>query len=254
MSAVRRRRAGSALADVSVLVVAPDEALSHGHRDDHRVAVGEGVSSRMPGPGLAASDVAAGGTHAQAEAQTAILTGRRAGGGQGLGYMRAGADGGHRVRLMVKTAVSCPQYGHWIQEDRRYEVELGTFSVSLSVRDLATSRSFYERLGFTVFHDASERGYLILRNGRCTIGLFQGMFEGNILTFNPGWDDDAQPLVAFTDVRDVQAALDDAGVELLNRADPDSDGPDNLMLTDPDGNVILLDQHVPRPGRPTAST
>jgi catechol 2,3-dioxygenase-like lactoylglutathione lyase family enzyme len=133
-------------------------------------------------------------------------------------------------------------------------VDLGTFSVSLSVKDLATTRAFYERLGFTVFHDATEQHYLILRNGSCTIGLFEGMFEGNILTFNPGWDDDAQPLGAFTDVRDIQAVLDEAGMELLNRADPDSSGPENLMLTDPDGNVILIDQHVPRPAgsSPTA--
>jgi catechol 2,3-dioxygenase-like lactoylglutathione lyase family enzyme len=132
-------------------------------------------------------------------------------------------------------------------------VDLGTFSVSLSVKDLATTRAFYERLGFTVFHDASEQRYLILRNGRCTIGLFEGMFEGNILTFNPGWDDDAQPLETFTDVRDIQAALDDAGVELLNRADPESSGPENVMLTDPEGNVILFDQHVPRPGGSSSS-
>jgi lactoylglutathione lyase len=127
-------------------------------------------------------------------------------------------------------------------------MDLGTFSLSLSVKDLATTRAFYEKLGFTVFHDASEQGYLILRNGECTIGLFQGMFEGNILTFNPGWDRQAQALEAFDDVRDIQADLQAAGVELLNEADPGSDGPENIMLTDPEGNVILIDQHVPRPG------
>ena len=127
-------------------------------------------------------------------------------------------------------------------------MDLGTFSVSLSVKDLATTRAFYEKLGFSVFHDASEQGYLILRSGDCTIGLFRGMFEGNILTFNPGWDHDAQALDAFDDVRDIQAQLKAAGVELLNEADADSSGPENLMLTDPEGNVILIDQHVPRPG------
>ena len=127
-------------------------------------------------------------------------------------------------------------------------MDLGTFSVSLSVKDLATTRAFYEKLGFTVFHDAVEQGYLILRNGECTIGLFQGMFEGNILTFNPGWDRQAQALEAFDDVRGIQADLQAAGVELLNEADPASDGPENIMLTDPEGNVILIDQHVPRPG------
>jgi lactoylglutathione lyase len=127
-------------------------------------------------------------------------------------------------------------------------MDLGTFSLSLSVKDLATTSAFYEKLGFTVFHDASEQGYLILRNGECTIGLFQGMFEGNILTFNPGWDRQAQALEVFDDVRDIQADLQAAGVELLNEADPASDGPENIMLTDPEGNVILIDQHVPRPG------
>jgi catechol 2,3-dioxygenase-like lactoylglutathione lyase family enzyme len=127
-------------------------------------------------------------------------------------------------------------------------MDLGTFSVSLSVKDLATSRDFYEKLGFTVFHDASEQGYLILRNGECTLGLFQGMFEGNILTFNPGWDREAQALDDFEDVRQIQAGLKAAGVELLNEADADSTGPENVMLTDPEGNVILIDQHVPKPG------
>lgn len=127
-------------------------------------------------------------------------------------------------------------------------MDLGTFSVSLSVKDLATSRDFYEKLGFTVFHDASEQDYLILRNGECTLGLFQGMFEGNILTFNPGWDREAQALDDFEDVRQIQAGLKAAGVELLNEADADSTGPENVMLTDPEGNVILIDQHVPKPG------
>jgi catechol 2,3-dioxygenase-like lactoylglutathione lyase family enzyme len=126
-------------------------------------------------------------------------------------------------------------------------MDLGTFSLSLSVKDLGTSRDFYKKLGFSVFHDASEQSYMILRNGDCTIGLFEGMFEGNILTFNPGWGADAQPLEAFEDVRAIQAALDGAGVELLSRADTDLTGPDNLMITDPDGNVILVDQHVPKP-------
>jgi len=119
-------------------------------------------------------------------------------------------------------------------------MDLGTFSVSLSVKDLATSRDFYEKLGFTVFHDASEQDYLILRNGECTLGLFQGMFEGNILTFNPGWDHDAQELDDFEDVREIQDGLRAAGVELLNEADPNSSGPENIMLTDPDGNDLML--------------
>ncbi|MEX1296268.1 MAG: VOC family protein [Candidatus Limnocylindrales bacterium] len=127
-------------------------------------------------------------------------------------------------------------------------MDLGTFSVSLSVKDLSTTRAFYEKLGFSVFHDASEQHYLILRNGDCTIGLFEGMFEGNILTFNPGWDRDAQAVDDFDDVRDIQAGLEAVGVELMSRADPDSTGPADIMLSDPEGNVILIDQHVPRPG------
>ena len=127
-------------------------------------------------------------------------------------------------------------------------MDLGTFSLSLSVKDLATTRAFYEKLGFSVFHDASEQHYLILRNGECTIGLFEGMFEGNILTFNPGWDRDARALERFEDVRDIQAGLQAAGVELQDKADPDSTEPASIMLTDPEGNVILIDQHVPRPG------
>ena len=128
-------------------------------------------------------------------------------------------------------------------------MDLGTFSLSLSVKDLATTRAFYEKLGFGVFHDATEQGYLILRNGDCTLGLFQGMFEGNILTFNPGWDRRAQALDGFEDVRDIQARLMAAGVDLLDEAEADSTGPENIMLSDPDGNVILIDQHVPRPAK-----
>ena len=127
-------------------------------------------------------------------------------------------------------------------------MDLGTFSVSLSVKDLAAARAFYEKLGFTVFHDASEANYLILRNGGCTIGLFEGMFEGNILTFNPGWDDDTQALESFDDVREIQARLKGSGVDLMSEAEPDATDPASIMVTDPDGNVILIDQHVPKPG------
>ena len=127
-------------------------------------------------------------------------------------------------------------------------MDLGTFSLSLSVKDLAATRAFYEKLGFTVFHDASDQQYLILRNGDCTLGLFEGMFEGNILTFNPGWQADAQPVEDFEDVRDIQASLEAAGVKLVERVDPESTGVASIMLTDPEGNVILIDQHVPKPG------
>ncbi|HRP34901.1 MAG TPA: VOC family protein [Gammaproteobacteria bacterium] len=123
-------------------------------------------------------------------------------------------------------------------------MELGAFSVSLAVKDLAASKAFYEKLGFTAMGGDQSQGWLILKNGSTVIGLFQGMFEDNILTFNPGWDQDAQPLASFTDVRDVQKFLDAQGVEITVRAEPDSTGPAHLVLSDPDGNVIMLDQHV----------
>ncbi len=128
-------------------------------------------------------------------------------------------------------------------------MSLGAFSVSLTVRDLAASRDFYEKLGFAVAGGEFEQNWLILRNGTTTIGLFQGMFERNMMTFNPGWGPQAQPLDGpFEDVRAIQARLQDRGLELTVTADPDSDGPAHLMLADPDGNPILLDQHVPKPG------
>lgn len=124
---------------------------------------------------------------------------------------------------------------------------LGAFSISLSVKDLNASMRFYEALGFETFHDLSEHGYAILKNGEAVIGLFQGMFEGNILTLNPGWDQNAQPVENFEDIRDIQTRLQAAGLELDTSADPDGTGPASLTLKDPDGNAILIDQHVDRP-------
>ena len=123
-------------------------------------------------------------------------------------------------------------------------MELGAFSVSLAVKDLAASRAFYEALGFEAFHGEATQGWLILRNGAATIGLFQGMFERNILTFNPGWDADAQPLDAFTDVREIQRALKAAGIRLEMEAEEATTGPASVVIEDPDGNQILFDQHV----------
>ena len=123
-------------------------------------------------------------------------------------------------------------------------MELGAFSVSLAVKDLQASRAFYEKLGFSAMGGDASQGWLILKNGSTVIGLFQGMFEKNILTFNPGWDQAAQPLASFTDVRQIQAALDAEGVEITTRADPDTTGPAHIILSDPDGNVVMLDQHV----------
>ena len=122
-------------------------------------------------------------------------------------------------------------------------MELGAFSVSLAVKDLAVSKAFYEKLGFSALGGDADHGYLIMKNGSTVIGLFQGMFEGNILTFNPGWDQDASELDEFTDVREIQARLKAAGLSLTREADPDTEGPEHITLVDPDGNAILVDQH-----------
>ena len=126
-------------------------------------------------------------------------------------------------------------------------MQLGNFSVSLAVKDLKASRAFYEKLGFQPVGGDADQGWLVLKNGSTKIGLFQGMFERNILTFNPGWDDSANPLDEFTDVRELQRRLLDAGLTLDMQADADSTGPASFVLSDPDGNPILVDQHVPRP-------
>ena len=123
-------------------------------------------------------------------------------------------------------------------------MELGTFSISLTVKDINISKAFYEKLGFKVFGGDISKNYLILKNGECVVGIFQGMFEKNILTFNPGWDSNAQKLETFTDVRQLQKQLKEQGVELICEADETTTGPASLMLMDPDGNPILLDQHV----------
>ncbi|GJQ28218.1 MAG: hypothetical protein HBSAPP03_01020 [Phycisphaerae bacterium] len=129
---------------------------------------------------------------------------------------------------------------------------LGNFSISLAVKDLAASRAFYEKLGFAVIGGNPSQGWLILQNDSSTIGLFQGMFEKNIMTFNPGWDRAAATLPTFDDVRDIQRLLETKGLTLTTRADESSAGPASITLTDPDGNMILIDQHVPRPSTPPA--
>ena|SRR5688572_17776534 len=124
-------------------------------------------------------------------------------------------------------------------------MELGNFSVSLAVKDLAASRAFYEKLGFTVFFDQAPQHWLIMKNGpHAILGLFQGMFQGNILTFNPGWDANAQPVAGYTDVREIQRRLRAEGIGLVTEADESSTGPASFMVVDPDGNRILVDQHV----------
>lgn len=123
-------------------------------------------------------------------------------------------------------------------------MELGAFSISLTVKDIGASRSFYEKFGFTVFGGDAAHNWLILKNGDCVIGLFQGMFEQNILTFNPGWDSNAQKLATFTDIRELQRRLKAHGVELQQEADESTTGPASFIAIDPDGNPILVDQHV----------
>jgi catechol 2,3-dioxygenase-like lactoylglutathione lyase family enzyme len=128
-------------------------------------------------------------------------------------------------------------------------MRLGNFSVSLAVKDIAASRAFYEKLGFRVMGGDQARNWLIMQNETSTIGLFQGMFDKNILTFNPGWDRNANPLADFDDVREIQRTLQARGLTLASPADESSTGPASFMLIDPDGNPILIDQHVPKPER-----
>jgi lactoylglutathione lyase len=123
-------------------------------------------------------------------------------------------------------------------------MELGAFSISLAVKDLGASMAFYEKFGFKVFVGDASQHWLIMKNGDHVIGLFQGMFEKNILTFNPGWDSNAQKLATFTDVRDLQRQLKAQGVQLQQDADESATGPASFIVIDPDGNPILIDQHV----------
>jgi lactoylglutathione lyase len=123
-------------------------------------------------------------------------------------------------------------------------MELGNFSVSLAVKNIEASKLFYQKLGFSVFMGDQSKNWLIMKNGERIIGLFQGMFPNNILTFNPGWDSDAKKLEHFTDVRELQRTLKTEGVAFVSEADETTTGPGSFMLTDPDGNTILVDQHV----------
>ena len=123
-------------------------------------------------------------------------------------------------------------------------MELGAFSISLAVRDIEASKTFYEKFGFKVIGGDASQNWLILKNSDHTIGLFQGMFEKNTLTFNPGWDRNAAPVDTYTDIRDLQRQLKAQGVELLSEADETTTGPANFVAVDPDGNPVLVDQHV----------
>ncbi len=128
-------------------------------------------------------------------------------------------------------------------KEKEDDMKLGAFSVSINVKDINTSKQFYENLGFKVFAGGMEKKYLIMKNENSLIGLFQGMFEGNILTFNPGWDENAKNIEKFEDVRKIQKHLKNINIKLTTEADEKTSGSASLMLTDPDGNIILIDQH-----------
>ena len=123
-------------------------------------------------------------------------------------------------------------------------MHLGAFSISLAVKDIEASKKFYEHLGFEVFGGDASQNWLILKNGDAVIGIFKGMFEKNMLTFNPGWDSNARKLDSFTDVREIQRRLKAQGAQLISEADEASEGPAHFMVLDPDGNPVLFDQHV----------
>lgn len=123
-------------------------------------------------------------------------------------------------------------------------MKLGAFSISLSIKDIRASRLFYEKLGFSVFAGDLEKNYLIMKNGNALVGQFHGMFDNNILTFNPGWDEQAKKVDSFDDVRVIQQHLKSGGIALVNEAEEGTSGPAFIMLNDPDGNAILIDQHV----------
>jgi catechol 2,3-dioxygenase-like lactoylglutathione lyase family enzyme len=123
-------------------------------------------------------------------------------------------------------------------------MKLGAFSISLAVKDLKKSQEFYEKLGFTIFGGDHTMNYLIMKNGNSLIGLFQGMFDNNIITFNPGWDENGNLVESFNDVREIQKKLKRENISLLSEANETTTGPANLIVVDPDGNQILIDQHV----------
>ncbi len=141
----------------------------------------------------------------------------------------------------LKTIIANQQVNNINQKENK--MKLGAFSLSLNVKDLKVSKDFYENLGFTVFGGSMENKYLIMKNEHSLIGLFQGMFEGNMLTFNPGWDDNAKNIEKFDDVREIQRQLKASGIKLTMEADEKTTGPASVMTIDPDGNVILIDQH-----------
>lgn len=149
--------------------------------------------------------------------------------------------------LVAAAQTTSPSQGEQAKKD--HSVQLGNFSVSLNVKDIKASKAFYEKLDFKPVAGKLEQNWIVLQNGSTTIGLFQGMFEKNSLTFNPGWDHEKKTLKDFQDVRELQRIVKQRGIELQTEADESTDGPASFTLVDPDGNPILVDQHVPKPSR-----
>ncbi len=154
--------------------------------------------------------------------------------------------------LFMAACQTTPEDGQQKQNSMKGDrnVELGNFSISLNVKDIAASRTFYEKLGFVQTNGVQADNWLVMQSGTTTIGLFQGMLTSNILTFNPGWNHKKETLDRFTDVRDLQSKFKKAGLTLVTEADGNSTGPAHMILTDPDGNTIMFDQHVDKPSTP----
>jgi len=155
----------------------------------------------------------------------------------------------HFSSLAIVGALAFAGVSHFTQTQEHKPMELGNFSVSLSVKDVKASKAFYEKLDFKQVGGELEQNWVVLQNGTTTIGLFQGMFEGNMLTFNPGWTKDKKTLEQFQDIRELQHTLKERGVTFTTEADEKSDGPASFLISDPDGNVLLFDQFVARPKR-----
>jgi predicted lactoylglutathione lyase len=147
------------------------------------------------------------------------------------------------IILLIFVLSSNLSFSQEQREQNNDSLELGAFSLSLSVKDLKASKAFYEKLGFHQFAGSMDQDYLIMKNGNTVIGLFQGMFEGNIITFNPGWNQDAKETETFTDVRSIQKRLMKSDIKPIMQADENTEGPASLVIVDPDGNMILFDQH-----------
>jgi catechol 2,3-dioxygenase-like lactoylglutathione lyase family enzyme len=151
--------------------------------------------------------------------------------------------------LLLLAATTAFSFGFYLQPNQPIHLnqptpmKLGAFSISLSVKDIQASKKFYETLGFTAMGGDLKKNYLIMKNGNALVGLFQGMFEGNILTFNPGWDENAGPVDPFDDVRKIQQHVKQHGLRLTSEADETTNGPASITLSDPDGNIVLIDQH-----------